>query len=51
MLAVTKSHQNYKNGAVSNQLTDVGRMGDVCWGGSEANEEKKGKKLHKTANP
>jgi hypothetical protein len=43
MLAVTESHQNYKNGAVSNQLKDVGRVRDVCWGESEAKEVKKGK--------
>ncbi len=24
---------NYNNGAVGNQLTDVGRDGGVCWGG------------------
>jgi hypothetical protein len=26
------SYQNYQNGAVSNQLTDIGRE-RVCWGG------------------
>ncbi len=29
MLFVSASYQNFPNGAVSNQLTDVGRR--VCW--------------------
>jgi hypothetical protein len=29
MLVVSESYQNYQNGTVSNQLTDVGRGGSV----------------------
>ncbi len=31
MPVVSESYQKYKNGAVSNQLTDAGRV-EVCWG-------------------
>jgi hypothetical protein len=32
MLVVSESYKNCKNGVVSNQLTNVGREGDVCVG-------------------
>jgi hypothetical protein len=44
MLAVTE-------GAVRPQLTDVGRIRDVRWCRSEANEVKKVKTLHKPPSP
>ena len=31
-LSVFESYQNCKHGAVSNQLMDVRRKGDACWG-------------------
>jgi hypothetical protein len=36
MLFVTGCNQNYQNGAVRNQLMDVGRGGVFVWGDSES---------------
>ena len=33
-IVISEIYQNYKNGAVSNQLIDIGREGCLCWGGS-----------------
>ncbi len=30
------AHANYQNGAVSNQLTDIGRGEGIDWGNSES---------------
>jgi hypothetical protein len=40
MLAVTESHQSYKYGTVSHQLTGVGGVRDVRWGRSEVMSKK-----------
>jgi hypothetical protein len=37
MRLVSGSYQNYQNGAVSNQLTDIGRGEGVFWGGDRVN--------------
>ncbi len=52
-LVISESFQNYKNGAVSNQLSDIGRevsvcvcvCVSVCWGGSATVERISGTRI------
>jgi hypothetical protein len=39
-VVVPENYQNYKNGVVSNQLTNVEREGCFCSGGSESVDKK-----------